>query len=134
MAVARHHLGYGPYMGDDFARALVELINSGDIELKVRSLDLTCKLTEDPEYRKHLASKDVFSQVVKLLTRAVRAEDRSLRVTSACIRGLTFFSRDKPNLMILVNLHGQVDLFALLCRAFHGEGFREVLGSEEEYV
>ena len=93
-------------MGNDFITSLGELINSGNLELQVRALDLVNKLTEDTEYRKHLATKDVFSQVVKLLTRALKTEDRNLRITAACLRGVTFFSREKPNLMLLVNLHG----------------------------
>ena len=90
-------------------------------------------LTEDPAYRKHLSSKETFSHIVKLLMRALKAGDRDLRLASACLRGVAHFAREKPNLMILVNLHGQINLFAVLCRAFHGGGFREHLATDEEY-
>ena len=121
-------------MGSDFATGLQELINCGNLELVVRTLDLVGALTRDPAYRKHLSGKETFSHIVKLLMRALNQGDRDLRLASACLRGVALFARDKPNLMILVNLHGQINLFAVLCRAFHGGGFREHLASDEEYA
>ena len=34
--------------------------------------------------------------------------------------------------MILVNLHGQADLFTVLIKAFHGSNFREFMFSDGE--
>ena len=133
VAAAAHPLGHTSYMSSEFATGLQELINSGNIELVVQTLDLVGALTEDPAYRKHLSSKETFSHIVKLLMRALKAGDRDLRLASACLRGVAHFAREKPNLMILVNLHGQINLFAVLCRAFHGGGFREHLATDEEY-
>ena len=59
--IARHNQNNTAYMSSEFIKTVHELINSGNTELKVHSLDLVNKLTEDVEYRKHLSGKDTFS-------------------------------------------------------------------------
>ena len=104
--LARLKISLEAFTGNDYIVSVVEFINSGNVQLKVRALDLVGKLSEDNEYRKLLSSKDVFSQLTKLINRLLKTPNKDLRVVAACLRGLMFFTRDKPNIIILVNLQG----------------------------
>ena len=132
--LARLKISLEAFTGNDYIVSVVEFINSGNVQLKVRALDLVGKLSEDNEYRKLLSSKDVFSQLTKLINRLIRTPNKDLRVIAACLRGLMFFTRDKPNIIILVNLQGQAGLFAMLCDSLNGKNYEEAIGNEADFM
>ena len=45
-----------------------------------------------------------------------------------------YFTRDKPNIIILVNISGHTGLFTVLCDAFNGKYYKQAIDDESLYL
>ena len=45
-----------------------------------------------------------------------------------------FFTRDKPNIIILVNIQGHAGLFTVLCDALNGKYYKQAIDNESLYM